>query len=120
MKSSLKRGPRPSPALARPELANLRFSEAARADIRAIYRHGVESFGVRQADAYASALRLAIKRLTEFPESASLREGLDRPVRTLPFRSHLVVYALDEGGVHILRVRHGHEDWISNPTGDHR
>lgn len=75
---------------------------------------------MRQADAYAAALRLAIKRLAEFPESASLREGLNRPVRTLPFRSHIVVYALDEGGVHILRIRHGHEDWIGNPTGDHR
>ncbi|MDI6624265.1 MAG: type II toxin-antitoxin system RelE/ParE family toxin [Brevundimonas sp.] len=101
-------------------MASLRLSETARADIRAIYRQGVEGFGVRRADAYAAALRLAIKRLAEFPESASLREGLDGPVRVLPFRSHIVIYAIDEGGVHILRVRHGHEDWIGNPTGDHR
>ena len=91
-------------------MASLRLSEAARADIRAIYRQGVEGFGVRQADVYAAALRLAIKRLAEFPESASLREGLVGPVRVLPFRSHIVIYAIDEGGVHILRVRHGHED----------
>jgi len=101
-------------------VASLRLSEVARADIRAIYRHGVEDFGVGQADAYAAALRSSIKRLADYPESAPLRDGLDRPVRVLPFRVHIIVYALDEGGVHILRVRHAHEDWVSNPTGDHR
>lgn len=38
-------------------MVRLRFSEAARADIRAIYRQGVEGFGVGPADTYASGLR---------------------------------------------------------------
>lgn len=101
-------------------MANLRLSEAARADIRAIFRHGVESFGVGQADAYAAALRVSIKRLAEYPESAAIRGELGKSIRVLPFRAHIVVYAIDKGGVHILRVRHAHEDWIGNPTGDHR
>ena len=101
-------------------MVGLRFSEAARADIRAIYRHGVEGFGVGPADAYASGLRQSIGRLALFPESAPVRESLTGPVRILPFRSHIVVYLLDEHGVHVLRVRHAGEDWIGNPTGDHR
>jgi len=101
-------------------VANLRLSEAARADIRAIYRQSIEAFGVAQADAYAAGLRGSIKRLAEFPESAPLQNNLTRPVRILPFRSHIVIYAVDPDGVHILRVRHAREDWINNPTGDHR
>lgn len=101
-------------------MAALRFSEAARTDIRAIYRHGVDGFGVRQADAYAAGLRQTIHRLVLFPESAPLREGLNRTVRILPFRSHIVIYTHGESGVHILRVRHAGEDWTGNPAGDHR
>lgn len=101
-------------------MAGLRFSEAARADIRAIYRQGVEGFGVSQADDYAAGLRQTIDRLVLFPESARLRDSMTRPVRILPFRSHVIVYALDERGVHVLRIRHALEDWIGNPVGDHR
>ena len=95
-------------------MAHLRLSEAARADIRAIYREGVERFGLAQADAYTSVLREAIKRLAAYPESAPFRKGLGGPVRVLPVRSHIVIYAIDAGGVHILRIRHTREDWIAS------
>jgi len=32
-----------------------------------------------------------------------------------PYKAHLVVYVVEEEGVLILRVRHGHEDWVNNP-----
>ena len=95
-------------------MAHLRLSEAARADIRAIYREGVERFGLARADAYASALRESIERLADYPESAPFRECLGGPVRVLPVRSHIVIYAIDPGEVHILRIRHAREDWIAS------
>ena len=101
-------------------MVRLRFSEAASADIRAIYRQGVEGFGVGPADTYASGLRQSIGRLAFFPESAPVRESLTGPVRILTFRWHIVVYLLDEHGVHVLRVRQAREDWAGNPAGDHR
>ena len=32
---------------------------------------------------------------------------------------HVILYAVDEAGVLVLRVRHGHEDWLDDPPGDH-
>jgi toxin ParE1/3/4 len=38
------------------------------------------------------------------------------PVRIHPFRSHLIVYIVDDNNdVFIVRIRHEHEDWQSSP-----
>lgn len=92
----------------------VRLSEAARADIRAIYREGVERFGPKQGDVYADGLRASIQRLGQFPRSAPVRAGLRASIRILPYRSHIVLYELDPAGVHVLRVRHGLEDWLDS------
>jgi toxin ParE1/3/4 len=97
-------------------LTRVRTSEAARADIRAIYRMGVEMFGVTQADAYANGMKRAILRLAEFPESAPVRAELTPSVRVLPYGAHVILYAVSNDSVHILRVRHAHEDWTSSPN----
>ncbi|MCZ4429781.1 type II toxin-antitoxin system RelE/ParE family toxin [Agrobacterium sp. SOY23] len=38
------------------------------------------------------------------------------PLRIRRFRAHLVVYRIDANDeVFIVRVRHGHEDWVNEP-----
>lgn len=38
------------------------------------------------------------------------------PLRIHRFRAHLVVYRIDaDDEVFIVRVRHGHEDWVNEP-----
>lgn len=101
-------------------MARVRLSEAASADLRAIYRLGLDKFGLRQADAYALLLRNAVKMLGDYPEASPAREGLERPVRVRPCGSHIIVYSFHDDAVHVLRVRHGAEDWIGNPAGDDR
>jgi len=100
-------------------VARVRLSDAARADLRAIYRFGVHHFGVRQSDDYSAMLKAAIKLLGDFPDAGSRREGIVPPVRIKPSGSHIIVYAADAEGVHVLRVRRASEDWSSRPTGDH-
>ena len=99
-------------------MPRVRLSDAARSDLRAIYRFGVHQFGVPQSDRYASMLKAAMKTLGDFPDSGSRRVGVVQPVRVKPAGSHIIVYAADGDGVHILRVRHASEDWTSRPAGD--
>lgn len=99
-------------------MARVRLSDAAKSDLRTIYRFGVHQFGLPQSDRYAAMLGNAMKTLGEFPDSGSRREGVVQPIRVKPAGSHIIVYAADPDGVHILRVRHASEDWTSRPTGN--
>lgn len=101
-------------------MPRLIVSEAAAADIRAHYRQGMEMFGVRQADDYATGLRETIRRLADFPRSAAEQSGFRQSVRIAPYRSHMIVYTANDEDVHILRVRHAAEDWAKDPIGEHR
>lgn len=93
----------------------VRFSKAARQDLKAIYLQSEEMFGRKQADAYAAGLSAAIRLIADFPLSARLRQELKWPVRARPYQSHVILYTVDEAGVLVLRVRHAHEDWATSP-----
>lgn len=99
-------------------MARVRLSDAARSDLRTIYRFGVHHFGIPQSDRYAAMLRNAMKTLGDFPDSGARRSGVVQPIRVKPAGSHIIVYAADGDGVHILRVRHASEDWTSRHTGN--
>ena len=96
----------------------VRLSDAAKADLRAIHRFDVQTFGVRRSDAYLVALRATINMLGEFPQTGAIRAGMAEGIRVRPSGSHIIVYAVDDKTVRILRVRHTSEDWTSRPTGD--
>lgn len=74
-------------------------------------------FGTRQAEAYTAGLGSTIRMIAEYPLASRLRVETEPPVQIRPYRSHVIVYAVDEGGVLILRIRHGHEDWTSDSLG---
>lgn len=57
-------------------------------------------FGPRQGVAYAEGLRRSILRLGRFPRSAPIRPGFSAAIRIMPYRSHIVLYEIDPGGVH--------------------
>lgn len=93
----------------------VRYSAAADSDLTNIYLHGSASFGEAQADAYIAGLRGVVQMISEYPLSARLREELSSPIRVRPYRSHVVLYTVDEAGALILRFRHAHENWIEDP-----
>ena len=37
------------------------------------------------------------------------------PVRVRPYKSHVILYVVDEAGALVLHIRHGHEDWQTDP-----
>ncbi|HEY9056119.1 MAG TPA: type II toxin-antitoxin system RelE/ParE family toxin [Aurantimonas sp.] len=90
-----------------------RLTEKAADDIQCIYANGIRLFGARQAAQYHARLRRNFETLARHPELARERTELAPPVRVHPCGSHVIVYVIDQNGVLIVRVRHGHEDWLN-------
>ena len=99
-------------------MARLTVSEEADRDLDALYRQGVEIFGLAQADRYIEGLLNALDLIADFPGAARLRTELQPPVRAYPYKSHLILYDIGAtGDVLVVRIRHGHEDWAGQ-AGD--
>ena len=101
-------------------MSRLTLSDRAEHDLEHIYREGVRLFGERQADRYIDALFETLDVLCEFPSAGRLRVELNPAARSYAHRSHVIIYDVDENGhVLVVRIRHGHEDWLaltgSNP-----
>ena len=96
-----------------------RLTQEASEDILAIYVHGHDLFGERQADTYHDELEAVFGRLADFPEMGRLREELDPPARVFTHKAHVVVYEIRDGDAVILRVRGAREDWQVDNTEAH-
>ena len=94
-----------------------RLTQKAEEDIIRIYREGVILFGANQAERYHFELEALFQLLADNPKLARERTEISPPVRVHPHKAHLIVYLVEDGGdVLIVRVRHGHEDWESEPV----
>lgn len=95
----------------------VRYSATADADLADIYLHSFATFGEAQADAYITGLRGVVQMIGDYPLSTRLRNELTHPIRVRPYRSHVVLYTVDETGALILRFRHAQENWIEDLPG---
>ncbi|PTS74308.1 plasmid stabilization protein ParE [Sphingomonas sp. HMWF008] len=93
-----------------------RLSKQARIDARAIYTRSAELFGTHQADAYAEGLNRTFRFLADHPRAARERVEIRPPIRAFAYKSHLILYVIEGQDILILRIRHAHEDWLSNPV----
>ena len=82
----------------------------AEADLADIWRHGVLTWGVEQAERYADGLFALHDLLADFPEMAPERDEFIPPVRIHPSGVHLVIYRSDGLGVEIIRILHAHQN----------
>lgn len=93
-----------------------KLTHKAEDDIVALYVEGVRLFGIAQAEKYHAELETAFRFLADNPEAARERQEISPPVRIHPCGSHVIVYLIESSGdILVVRVRHGHEDWTSNP-----
>lgn len=95
-----------------------RLTRKARDDLIEIYLYGFDVFGEAQADAYHDMLARSFDRLAGNPFLARERREIDPPVRIHPCGAHVIVYVEEAGGVLIVRIRHGREDWRDDPQRD--
>lgn len=93
-----------------------RLTPKAAADIRHIYVEGARLFGPAQAERYHAELQQTFEILAENPALARERAELSPPVRIHPCGSHIIIYRVEyDGGVLIVRARHGLEHWMETP-----
>lgn len=85
----------------------------AQADLEEIWRYTAESWSVKQADEYVGSLVKTFGLIATMPAMARERAEFDPPVRILVHDSHLVIYVVEDGGVSILRVLGGRQDWLA-------
>jgi len=98
-------------------LPHYRLTSAAADDVVTILENGIEQFGVDHAARYRDGLVAAFVFLAEYPQAARVRDDLPRSVRVHRYRSHVIIYRMqDDGSVLIARVCHGREDWQADLT----
>lgn len=99
-------------------MSSYELSGAAERDLESIAAYTIETFGIEQALAYCDGLIRSFDFLAGNPKSARLRHELHPPVRAHRFQFHLIFYdMLPGGGIVIVRVRHGREDWLTGMEG---
>lgn len=91
--------------------ASYRLTDAAEADLEAIWRYGHERWSAVQADRYLDDLDERFRLLGTMPMMTRKRTEFDPPIRIHPFGSHLVIYVVAEDGIDILRVLGNRQDW---------
>lgn len=92
----------------------LRLSREARADLQQVYLQGFEMFGPRQADNYIEGLFAKLDLLADFPRLGAARPELSADTQVMLYKSHAILYRIDDADVFVRRIRHGHEDWQSD------
>ncbi|WP_043739169.1 type II toxin-antitoxin system RelE/ParE family toxin [Thioalkalivibrio nitratireducens] len=90
------------------------LSRSAEEDLIQIYLEGATSFGLDQAQRYHQRLSQAFEFLAENPQAAPVRQELSALIRVHPVGSHIVLYTIRDHDIYILRIRHGHEDWLDH------
>lgn len=89
------------------------LTKKAEEDLISIAERGIELFGERQAQFYHNALFELFEVISANPKMARERNELTPPVRVHPFKAHVIIYQVEGGGISIIRIRHGREDWLS-------
>lgn len=94
-----------------------RLTQKAADDLRRIYVEGIDSFGAEAAARYHARLGEVFDILSAHPLMARERREISPPVRVHPCGSHIIIYLAEaKGDVLIIRIRHGREDWSSDPS----
>lgn len=92
-----------------------RLSVEAEEDIVAIAEQGIRNFGSLAAKRYHHELFDVLDLIAASPRMTRERHEISPPVRIHTFKAHLVIYRInDDGSVLVIRIRHGHEDWIGD------
>lgn len=92
-------------------LSTSRFAEE---DIHRLVVDGMRRFGVARSDAYAVGLRDELDLLTDNPYLGRLKLEFGPPVRLWTYRSHVIVYMIENEDVVVLRILHHRQDLGGN------
>lgn len=94
-----------------------KLSTKAEDDLVNVYLEGLPEYGPERAESYLLELECAVEKIGENPKLYRERQEITPPVRVRTHKAHIIIYLIDDDGIPlILRIRHGHEDWVTNPA----
>lgn len=93
------------------ELAGVRLTPRAEADLEDIWQYGAAEWSPEQADRYIDGLVAVFDLLRSMPRIARERTEFTPPVRIHPTGPHLVIYRIASPHLEVLRVVGGRQDW---------
>ncbi len=106
------REPAPEKTRQNPPDMGYRLTERAKQDLIRMYREGVHMFGWNQAESYYAAVESRFEFLAHNPRAARERTEITPSVRAHPFKSHVILYVLEDDDMVVIGIRNGREDWM--------
>ena len=94
-----------------------RITPRAAADLRAIARYTVRTWGNKQRDIYLSAIDRRFSWLAENPSLGKPRPEVGHGYCSYPEGSHVIFYLMSEDGIDIIGVPHQRMDVLGYFTG---
>jgi toxin ParE1/3/4 len=94
-------------------MAKYRLSDAAEADIEAIYLHTDVTFGAGQAQIYVSGLEQTFEKISDLPRMGRSADDLRPGLFRFRYQSHVIFYTIEFDHIVIRRVLHGRMDFAS-------
>lgn len=104
--------------MAASESKSYRLRPRAVQDLETIWLYTAEQWSVDQAEYYVRQLMAGLDLLSAQPEIARNRTEIVPPVRVHRIASHLIIYQIEPDFLDIIRIRHGREDWATDPFGE--
>ncbi len=90
-------------------MANYKHSADVEEDIRRLYRHGIQNFGLVQADSYFDGLFARFDQLAEEPLLYRAVDEIRAGYRRSVYGVHSIYYRVLDNHVEIMRIL-GRED----------
>ncbi len=86
------------------------LSKAVSADLRAIARYTVRTFGARQAKSYGKGIEDYLLAIGDSPGMGRAYDHIRPGLRCFGHKSHSIYYVLRDRGILIVRVLHSRQD----------
>lgn len=88
----------------------LQFTQSAEADVDAILRYTLATWGDAQAEACLAGRYDLLALFAENPESGRLYQGLASDLRGFPYREHLIFYLPLPERLLVIRILHARQN----------
>ena len=98
-----------------PSSRRLRLTPEAADDLRDLLQYSLETWGQRQRDTYRALIHRALRDLARFPDLGRGRDELAPGLRSHPVGQHVVIYAVSDKELVVVRILHGRRDLAVEP-----